>query len=142
MSRILVPFDESAQATEALSYVLEEFDSAEIVLLHVADPINSMYAGQPTVPGYSEEWRKDAEGEAEQLFNEAEKLATEYGVELSKTATNVGRPAPTILEFAEENDIDHIVMGSHGRSGVSRVLLGSVAERVVRRASVPVTIVR
>ena len=46
------------------------------------------------------------------------------------------------MTYAEENDIDHIVVGSHGRGGVSRMLLGSVAETVARRSSVPVTIIR
>jgi len=46
------------------------------------------------------------------------------------------------VEYAEESDVDHIVIGSHGRSGVSRILLGSVAESVVRRADMPVTVVR
>jgi len=54
----------------------------------------------------------------------------------------VGRPTKVIVEYADDHDIDQIVMGSHGRSGMSRILLGSVAEIVVRRASVPVTVVR
>jgi nucleotide-binding universal stress UspA family protein len=54
----------------------------------------------------------------------------------------VGRPAREIVDYADENDIDHVVMGSHGRSGVSRIVLGSVAENVVRKSSVPVTVAR
>lgn len=56
--------------------------------------------------------------------------------------TEFGRPARTIVEYVEDHDVDHVVVGSHGRSGLSRTLLGSVAERVVRRSSVPVTVVR
>ncbi|MFW6265865.1 MAG: universal stress protein, partial [Halanaeroarchaeum sp.] len=44
--------------------------------------------------------------------------------------------------YVEETDVDHVVIGSHGRSGVGRILLGSVAERVVRRSPTPVTVVR
>jgi nucleotide-binding universal stress UspA family protein len=46
------------------------------------------------------------------------------------------------VDYAAEHDIDHIVVGSHGRTGASRILLGSVAETVARRSPVPVTIVR
>ena len=53
-----------------------------------------------------------------------------------------GKPAREIVSYAEKGDVDHIVMGSRGRSGLSRLLLGSVAETVVRRAPTPVTVVR
>jgi len=52
-----------------------------------------------------------------------------------------GRPADAITAYADDHDIDAIVMGSRGRSGVSRVLLGSVAGTVVQDSSVPVTVV-
>jgi nucleotide-binding universal stress UspA family protein len=58
------------------------------------------------------------------------------------TTAEVGGPANAIVECAEEESVDHIVTGSHGRSGVTRILLGSVAETVVRRSPVPVTVVR
>jgi len=54
----------------------------------------------------------------------------------------VGRPARAIEECAEEAAVDHVVIGSHGRDGIARILLGSVAETVVRRSPVPVTAVR
>ncbi len=66
----------------------------------------------------------------------------ESGVESVERVIEVGRPTKVIVEYADEHDINQIVMGSHGRSGMSRILLGSVAEIVVRRASVPVTVVR
>ena len=53
-----------------------------------------------------------------------------------------GTPARTIVEHAKANDIDLIVMGTHGRGGVEQLLMGSVAERVVRLASCPVLTVR
>ena len=57
-----------------------------------------------------------------------------------KSATFMSRRE--IIGFAEDNDVSHIVIGSHGRTGASRVLLGSVAQTVVRRAPTPVTVVR
>ena len=53
-----------------------------------------------------------------------------------------GEPAPAIARLAESEDVDVIVMGTHGRSGLTRVLMGSVAEAVVRRATCPVVTYR
>ena len=78
---------------------------------------------------------------AESLLESARSVAEERDATVS-TETVRGTPARRIVEFAEEEGVDQIVIGSHGRSGVSRVLLGSVAEQVVRRSPVPVTVVR
>ena len=56
--------------------------------------------------------------------------------------TGERQPAVEIVEYANENNIDMIVMGTHGRSGISHVLMGSVAEKVVRKSSCPVLTVR
>ncbi|GAA0227109.1 universal stress protein [Haladaptatus pallidirubidus] len=139
--RILVPIDGSEQSTKALDYVLTEFPNAEPTVINVIDPIDVGYTSTVGMPGYSEEWYEDSKARAEAMFTEAREIADEHGRTLA-TATEVGRPAQVIVDYAEENDFDHIVMGSHGRSGVSRILLGSVAETVVRRSPVPVTVVR
>jgi nucleotide-binding universal stress UspA family protein len=75
------------------------------------------------------------------VLDEAEARAEEHGVPVHRE-TIVGVPSRAIVEWAEENEVDGVVIGSHGREGVSRVLLGSVAETVVRRSPVPVTVVR
>lgn len=139
MPTILVPVDGSPQSRTALEYAAGEFEPGSITLLHVIDPIEAGYSATASVPGYSEEWYQHQKEEAESLFEEAREMIN--GTDVA-TETEVGRPSRTIVEFAEEHDIDHIVMGSHGRSGVTRILLGSVAEAVVRRSPVPVTIVR
>lgn len=141
MTKILVPIDGSEQSSEALEYAFEEFRDADITAINVIDPIEAGYTAQATVPGYSEEWFEQARESADELFEEAQATADEYGHSLD-TVTEVGRPSRAIVDYADEHDISHIVMGSHGRSGVSRILLGSVAESVVRRSPVPVTIVR
>ncbi|MFB6153886.1 MAG: universal stress protein [Halodesulfurarchaeum sp.] len=139
MQTILVPMDRGEQSTRAFEYALENFGEESILILHVIDPIEAGYSATATVPGYTEEWYEQAKDSAEELFAEARELAGEVEVD---TDTEVGRPSRAIVEYAEEHDVDHIVMGSHGRSGVTRILLGSVAEAVVRRSPVPVTIVR
>jgi nucleotide-binding universal stress UspA family protein len=140
--RILVPVDGSDQAADALAFVVEEFPDATVVLLHVVNPAEAGYSAQASVPSFSEEWFEDQKASAEHLFDEFEEDAYEAGTTDVERVLEVGRPTQTIVEYAEDNDIDQIVMGSHGRSGVSRILLGSVAELVVRRATVPVTVVR
>jgi nucleotide-binding universal stress UspA family protein len=143
--RILVPFDGSDQAITALEYALTQFSDADITVVHVieAGGVSGMGTGY-MAPHYGEAFaaeREAAEDRAEQLFEEAQAHADEYGVTLT-TATESGRPVREIIGYTEENDIDQIVIGSHGRSGASRLLLGSVAETVVRRAPVPVIVVR
>jgi len=57
-------------------------------------------------------------------------------------ATVEGSPTPGIIEYAQEHDIDFIVLGTHGRNALKQVLIGSVAERIVRQAPCPVLTVR
>lgn len=136
--RVLVPVDGSQPSNDALVYAFEQFDDAEIVALHVMDPVDGATAWGP---GVADDWLSASKERSEGILEEAEEIAEEAG-RTAETESVVGRPAHTIVEYAEENDIDHIVLGSHGRDGLSRVLLGSVAEIVVRRASVPVTVAR
>lgn len=139
--RILVPVDESDQSRTAFEYALETFPEASITALHAIDPRDfRTYGG---IEGWvdMEQLADQQRAHAEQLVEDARAQAEERGITVG-TAVVTGKPAQSIVDYAEENDIDHIVIGSHGRSGVSRVLLGSVAERVVRRSPVPVTIVR
>jgi nucleotide-binding universal stress UspA family protein len=138
MARVLVPIDGSPQATEALDHAVSEFPDAGIVLLNVIDPVDAGYSAEGVLPSSSEDWYESRQENAERLFEEArERTGREF-----ETAIEVGRPARVIVEYTEEKGIDHVVMGSHGRSGVARVLLGSVAETVVRRSPIPVTVVR
>lgn len=139
--QILVPIDGSPQSDDALEHALREFGSHDITVFHVIDPIDAGYTAPVGIPGGSEEWYESAKADSEALFEEAQEVADEYGVTLD-TARELGRPSRTIVEYADDEGFDQIVMGSHGRSGVSRILLGSVAEAVVRRATMPVTVVR
>ncbi|WP_459194948.1 universal stress protein [Halosimplex sp. J119] len=139
--RVLVPVDGSEQAHRAFEFVTEEFDDAEVVLLHVVNPAEAGYSAQASLPSFSEEWYENQKAAAEELFDEIDDLAADTDLSITREI-EVGKPIRVIVEFAEENDLDQIVMGSHGRSGVTRILLGSVAEAVVRRSPVPVTVVR
>ncbi|MFD1587429.1 universal stress protein [Halorientalis brevis] len=140
---VLVPMDESPLSAKALEHALEKHEDAEFTVIHVLDFVDAGYGApmESTLPGYWEEWYESAKEEAETLFDDAQDAADDYDVTLDSEAV-VGQPGRSIVEFADENDVDHIVMGSHGRKGLSRLILGSVAENVVRRAHCPVTIVR
>ena len=136
--RVLVPIDGSDPADTALRHALERFEDAEIVALYVMDPVDSSTAWGP---GSADQWLSASEERAEAVLEAATETASELGRSVVPESI-LGRPTHTIIEYADEHDIDHIVIGSHGRSGLPRVLLGSVAETVVRRASVPVTVAR
>lgn len=144
---LLVPVDGSPLSEQALEFALEEYDDASIVALHVLDPSDPGYSSATEVdvrtepPHGSEEWYERASTEEERIFDDARELAAEYDADLS-TESTTGEPAREIVDYAEENEIDQIVMGSHGRTGMTRLLIGSVAEMVVRRSPVTVTVVR
>jgi len=143
-TRILVPTDFSIQSESALAYARElaERFGASIHLLHVLeDPYaTSAYATEVygyLPPGLKETWQKNAEEKLDTLLPAADRIR--LGV---TSAVIFGRPAAAIVEYAEEEKADLIVMGTHGRGGVTHLLLGSVAERVVRAAPCPVLTVR
>ncbi len=147
-THVLVAVDGSAQSERALKFVAEEWAEVPATLLHVIDPARAGYdAG--VLPSGSEAWYRRAKEDATTLLAESrDHLATVRddpgdGADPDiDTRTEVGRPAATVVSVADDVDADHVVVGSHGRQGVSRLVLGSVAEAVVRRSSVPVTVVR
>ena len=140
---VLVPVNDSEPAFDALSFALTEFPDATITVLHVIDP--SDLVGHGGIEGGAmvdyDAVRSMREEMAEALIEraEAEAEARDSPIE---SHVEFGQIDRRIVEFAEEHDVDQIVIGSHGRTGASWILLGSVAERVVRRAHVPVTVVR
>lgn len=139
VSHILVPLDDSPQAMEAVEYALSEHEGTEITLLNVIDTIEVGHRFEALLPSSAEGWYEDRRKAAEELFETVRDEADEFDI---STAVEVGRPSRVIVEYAADHDVDAIVMGSHGRSGVTRILLGSVAESVVRRSPIPVTVVR
>jgi|RhiMethySRZTD1v2_1073278.scaffolds.fasta_scaffold00388_45 nucleotide-binding universal stress UspA family protein len=144
ITRILVPTDFSATADAALEYafVLAERFGAAIQLLHVLD--------DPFVSDgmAAEAYISEAPALRAAMLHEAqEKLrnrATVNATRISRIDTEVlfGHGARTIAEYAADTGVDLVVMGTHGRTGFAHLLLGSVAERLVRTAPCPVLTVR
>jgi nucleotide-binding universal stress UspA family protein len=141
VKRLLVPIDGSDPADAALEFALEEYPDADITVLSVIDPTDVGYGSIEAAPSTFEHLQKSAEERTQKVLDEAESRAAEHDMTVT-AETVIGMPSRAIVEWAENNDVDGIVVGSHGRQGVTRVLLGSVAESVVRRSPVPVTVVR
>jgi nucleotide-binding universal stress UspA family protein len=146
VSRILVPVDFSDPSRAALDYAatLARTFGATLDVLHVweapsfaprASGLASSGAGEPSL---DELVRRNAD---EELDGFVEK-ARERGVTVRASRTARGVPWHTIVAAAKEGNYDLIVIGTHGRTGLPRVLLGSVAENVVRHAQCPVLSVR
>lgn len=140
--RILVPLDFSEQSNRALEYakILGTACDAAIDLLYVvpnpyvADPSGlSMALPQAVL----DDFLRDAQARLEEVLAPSERKTFD-----ARHIVKMGDPRFEILEYSRLAPVDLIVMGTHGRTGVSHLFLGSVAERVVREASCPVTTVR
>lgn len=136
ISRILVATDFSAQARKALEWArfLAQTFRARLVVLHVID-IFSLAEIAPVTAGLDplhllQERAHECMRELKALVPDAETIVREAS------------PRPVIVEAAVELNCQMIVMGTHGRSGLAHLLLGSVAEYVVRNSQVPVLTVR
>jgi universal stress protein A len=143
LRHVLVPTDFSATSDSALRYG-KALAGAFEATLHVVHIIEEPY-GQPwaveaygfSLAALQEEWIKDARGRLAAALTDDERQKLH-----AVTTTVLGHPVMEILRYANDNAIDLIVMGTHGRGPLGHVVLGSVAERVVRKAPCPVLTVR
>lgn len=144
LSRILLPTDFSPSSDAALEYatMLAERLGASLHVLHVIEePDVAGGWGSEVFISQLPRLREAAQQDAERRLN-AIVTANERGRPRVSTEIADGRAARTIVEVARRQQIDLIVMGTHGRGGVARLLLGSVTEKVLRTASCPVLAVR
>jgi universal stress protein A len=138
---ILCPIDFSAISANALEYAvfLASHHHAELLILHVVEQLHEFEHYQVLVLTPQELAEKMEEQAYEELNRLTEQIKKTVKV---KTVVRQGKPFVEIIKEAREKDMDLIVMASHGRTGVSHMLMGSVAEKVVRKAHCPVLIVR
>jgi nucleotide-binding universal stress UspA family protein len=144
MKKILVPvdFSETGQAAERAAERLARALGAELVLLHVVDQTPLMMmdgAGVGYVP--TDDTLGKLEEAAKQRLEQSVRHASDASI-VARARIEHGNPHQEIVRTANEEAADLIVLGTHGRRGFQRFLLGSVAERVVRSASMPVLTVR
>ena len=136
LDRILSPVDFSSNSKRALDHaaVMARWYEAELVALHVVPLLPTVFGfPSPVAMGTDP---ATSEAVARELSGFVAEAAT-----VVKTVTPVvreGSPAVEILHYAAENDVDLVVLGTHGRSGFERFMLGSVTEKVVRKAPCPV----
>lgn len=136
--RILVPTDasEAVQPAVEMAIDLAETHEATLHVLYIVDQpatasgIGEGMAGLDNLLNALERRGREATAEIADR-------ATERGIQAT-TAVRQGNPHDDILAYANENDVDLIVMGTHGRTGVKRAILGSVTEGVVRHSEIPV----
>jgi len=148
MSRtVLVPVDGSPLSFDALRHACREFPDAEVVAYHVVDLFRPDYGTLEDVDSTYEPmigtaaWDRAVEEATDKLFADVSAIADEYDRSVV-TDSDIGDPKRLIVEYATVEDIDHVVLGSHGRLDDRRPLYGSVTETVVRRVPVPVTVIR
>ena len=142
-SRILVPIDfsdYSARALDCAKTLAEKFNASLHLLTVVPDPFalpnpGPMYV--PVSPEYVDGLRRDAESHLRGLLTQSEQAQFR-----AESAVAFGDPYQEISDYVQRASIDLIVMGTRGRGGIAHMMLGSVAEKVVRTAPCPVVTVR
>lgn len=143
-TNIMVATDDSETARKAVNtaITIARLNNARLYAVHVITPGEiSVTQHDPRDPGWKNQMRENLETQG--------KEATDY-VEIAGNIENVtiepvileGNPADEVVNFAEKNDIDLIVIGTLGKTGIKRFLLGSVAENVVRHSKKAVLIVK
>lgn len=142
INKVLVPIDFSDYSKSALRYAItfaKQFN-AELILVYVVEPIiypPDFSMGQIAIPTVNTEWDERAREELNKLAK------NEIPAELkSKTIIKTGKPFVEIIDTASEEDVDIIIIATHGHSGVEHILFGSTAEKVVRKAPCPVLTLR
>ena len=138
--RVLIPLDGSALAEQALPHAVSQARhfQAELILLRVVEPFAHARGMSLSV---LKKMKQQAHAWAGEYLESLVADSEEQGVLVQKVTID-GRPHTAIAEFAESNQVDLIVMSTRGQSGLNRWLMGSVADRVVRGAKIPVLLVR
>ncbi|MCS3924222.1 universal stress protein [Methanosalsum natronophilum] len=137
---ILIATDGSEHSENTIKYGVElaKLSGARLFAVYVVD--TGAFASIPM----DAEWEMMyslLQDEGKKATERVEEMSNEYGVEVEQVLLD-GQPAHEIIDFAEKNNISVIIMGTHGKSGLDRFLLGSVAERVIRSSDIPVFVVR
>ncbi len=142
--KILVPLDGSVLAEKAIPHAmaLAKGTGAQVTLLTVVQLTFGVAGAKlEAMPEFAAERRAALTGEAMIYLQKIQKDLTDQGV-VAKPVALEGDIASEIINYAEKNEFDLIAMATHGRSGIKRFVLGSVAEKVIRSAGKPVLLIR
>jgi len=133
MKKILVATDGSDHAKKAIGFACEiaSQNSGTIYLIHVIPLVRfSSQVGWPYAPGEVGSFMDWMRREGEEIIKQAEKEAEAKGVKAVQSYLLEGDPASEILQFAKKNDVDMVVMGTHGGGSAETLLLGSVSHKI------------
>ena len=138
--RILFPVDLSESSTKIVPYVqavAERFESKIHILFaaRVFEYFASMYVPYPSISRFEKELIDGAE---KRLYEFVDEHFSEFA---NKTVVVAGDASEEIMNYIEDQHIDLVIMGTHGRKGMDKIFFGSVAERVVKASPVPVMVV-
>lgn len=141
---ILVPTDFSTSADRALAYAVHLADcyEASLQLLHVVDELDSQRYGIAEGEDQAMSLREQVRTEAHERLRTITPDESPIDVETEVSLHLGGDVADAIQEYVEDHDVDLVAMGTHGRQGIDRLMLGSVTDAFLRRASCPVLTVR
>ena len=139
--RVLFPVDLSESSDKIVPYVqaVAERFGAQIHILFAArvfDHFTSIYVPHPSINKFEKELIDGAE---KRLYEFVDQHFKEFPH--TKTSVVAGDPSEEVLNYIKEHEIDLVIMGTHGRKGMDKIIFGSVAERVVKSAPVPVMVV-
>ena len=139
----LVPVDFSTYSEQALAYAiaLAAKLQARVTVLHVIHHLPMGVSDAPSSLPYPELYLHELEAEVQQRLDTQRQQIQKAGLAGEILMTH-GVPFQTIVDMARDQHVDLIVMGTHGRTGVHHLLMGSVAEKVVRLAPCPVLVTR
>jgi nucleotide-binding universal stress UspA family protein len=140
--KILYPTDFSEVSKKAINYIkqLKEAGTQEVVVLHVLNE-KGVEAMALSASGSFDELLQRVEKEAADEMKEIEADLKNTGFKV-KLRLEIGIPLTDILKVEEEEGVSAIVIGSHGKSNVKEMLLGSVSEKVIRKSKNPVLVIR
>lgn len=139
---VLIAVDDSPLAEAAVAYAANVFPDADLEAVHVADVEYDMNYDMPEVERAPLDGIEGAGDElAQSVFATVRAVLDDRDVDASATLL-VGQPGDRLVEYATERDVDQTVLGTHARDGLSRHLIGSVAEQVARRTDAPTTLVK
>ena len=138
--RILLPLDGSQNAEKAVEHAtsLAKMYQAELVLMRVIEPLT----GQPGISIAAIEASEEFSSQLAREYLEGIAATIRDAIPQVHVVIDLGLPHEQIIEFAENNSVDLIIISSRGQSGLSRWLMGRVAERVIRGGRTPVLIIR
>jgi nucleotide-binding universal stress UspA family protein len=147
--RILVPLDGSSLAEEVLDHAAEAArcaEGAELILIQVVSTVTMVAATDPMAASGAEaavamQATEEAEEEAATYLREVVARPELRGIPVQIVVTR-GSPAREIIEYAQGNGIELIAMSTNGRSGLGRLVFGSVADQVLRESGIPILLIR